>query len=300
MMNDRHTTTQARGGARPRPDAVRLRGPVVGLLTLFAAWVAPAAAEDAAPRRTLTFATYNVLAEETPTAARVPPLLAILRDADADVIALQEASAWLIRDLMKQEWVQKGYQARVPEGGPVNPGGQFILSRLPFREVGFKVLPGPQRRTVLTATLDAGGRRLAVATTHMESRLEDGPVRAKQLDAIFPLLRDADDAVLLGDLNFGDGEEPDTSHLDKAFADLWLTLHPGKPGFTWDMEASDMAKKGSFPGEKSRRIDRILVRSAVWQPKSVRIVGDQPVKPGDKTLFPSDHFGVVGTVERRP
>jgi endonuclease/exonuclease/phosphatase family metal-dependent hydrolase len=278
----------------------RLPVSLFALVAAFASLSLPATAEDAAPRRTLTFATYNVLAEETPTAGRVPPLLAILHESDADVIALQEASTWLIKDLLKQEWVRKGYQARTPADGPVNPGGQFILSRLPIREVGFKTLPGPQRRTILTAMLDVGGRRLAVATTHLESRLEDGPVRAKQLDAIFPLLRDADDAVLLGDLNFGDGEEPDTSHLDKAFVDLWRALRPGEPGFTWNIEASDMAKKGSFPDEKSRRIDRILVRSSVWQPKSVRIVGDQPVKPDDKVLFPSDHFGLVGTIERRP
>jgi hypothetical protein len=57
-----------------------------------------------------------------------------------------------------------------------------------------------------------------------------------------------------------------------------------------------MAKSGSFPGEKSRRIDRILLRSAVWKPGSIRILGDAPVMPGDRSLFPSDHFGLVGSV----
>jgi tyrosyl-DNA phosphodiesterase 2 len=275
-------------------------GPGLGLIAAFAALALHAAAEDAALPRTLTFATCNVLADEVRTAERIPPLLALLRDSDADVIALQEAASWFLKDLMKQEWVRKGYQAKMPEDGPVNPGGQFILSRLPIREVAYKALPGPQRRTVLTATLDAGGRRMVVATIHLESQLEAGPVRAKQLDAIFPLLRDADDAVLLGDFNFGDEEEPDTSHLDKAYVDLWRALRPGEPGFTWNIEASDMARKGSFPGEKSRRIDRILLRSSIWRPKSIRIVGDQPVKPDDKSLFPSDHFGLVGTVERQP
>jgi hypothetical protein len=32
---------------------------------------------------------------------------------------------------------------------------------------------------------------------------------------MFNPLKDEHDAVLLGDFNFGDGEEPDTSHLDK-------------------------------------------------------------------------------------
>jgi endonuclease/exonuclease/phosphatase family metal-dependent hydrolase len=281
-----------------------IRARAIGFATAFATLAVFTSAEDAGrdrppSPRTLTFVTYNVLADPVRTADRIPPLFALLRNADADVIALQEAAGWFLKDLMKQDWVRENYQVKARKDDPVNPGGQFILSRVPILDVGWKTLPGTQRRTVLTATLDVGGRRMIVATTHMESRLEDGPVRAKQLDAIFPLLRNADDAIFLGDFNFGDGEEPDTSHLDKAFIDLWLTLKHGMPGFTWNIETSDMARKGSFPGEKSRRIDRILLRSALWQPKSIRIIGDQPVKPGDKTLFPSDHFGLVGTIERK-
>jgi hypothetical protein len=59
-----------------------------------------------------------------------------------------------------------------------------------------------------------------------------------------------------------------------------------------------MAKKGSFPGEKSRRLDRIFLRSTVWKGKDIRIIGDQPITPGKKDLFPSDHFGLVATVKR--
>ena len=60
-----------------------------------------------------------------------------------------------------------------------------------------------------------------------------------------------------------------------------------------------MARGGSFPGEKSARIDRILLRSPGWKPKEVAIIGDKPIHPGKKDLFPSDHFGVKGTLVRK-
>ena len=75
---------------------------------------------------------------------------------------------------------------------------------------------------------------------------------------------------------------------------------PDDPGLTWDIKKSKMAKKESFDGEKSRRIDRILVRSSAWQPKSIRIIGDEPVVPGERDLFPSDHFGLVGVLAWDP
>jgi tyrosyl-DNA phosphodiesterase 2 len=245
-------------------------------------------------KKTLTVVTYNILGDPVETKKRMPPLMKLLQDSDADVIALQEVVPWFMAYLAKEAWA-KAYQ--VPKIPPENAGGQLILSRIPIESASVHKLTGPQGRTVLIATFRIGGRRVDFATTHMESPLADGPVRAKQLDAIFPRLRTADDAIFLGDLNFGDGEAEE-KNLDAAYVDLWKNLMPREPGLTWNIEASDLAKKGSFPGEKSRRLDRILVRSSVWKPKEIRIIGDQPVTPGKKDLFPSDHFGLVGVLSR--
>ncbi|MDD9936052.1 MAG: hypothetical protein OXT09_20740, partial [Myxococcales bacterium] len=61
--------------------------------------------------------------------------------------------------------------------------------------------------------------------------------------------------------------------------------------FTWDIEKSPMAARGSFPGEPSRRLDRILVRLPGYQPSDVSVLGDEPV--GKNGVFPSDHFGLA-------
>jgi len=245
-------------------------------------------------KKELTLVTYNILGDPVELKKRVPALLKLLQDANADIVALQEVVPWFSAAVVKEEWA-RAYQ--MPKIKPEEAGGQWILSKLPIEKASVHKLPGPQGRTILIATLKVGSRRLDVATTHLESALQDGPVRAKQIDAILPRLRDADDALFLGDFNFGDGEAEEKK-IDAAYADLWKSLKPNEEGMTWNIEASDMARKGSFPGEKSRRLDRILLRSGVWKPKEIRMIGDQSINPEKKDLFPSDHFGLVASIFR--
>jgi hypothetical protein len=40
------------------------------------------------------------------------------------------------------------------------------------------------------------------------------------------------------------------------------------------------------------------VRVAGYHPLAVRIIGERPVKPKGE-IFPSDHFGLIGTIVRR-
>ena len=238
-----------------------------------------------------------MLADPVHVARRIPALMRLLEQSGADIIALQEVVPWFLGRLGRQGWIRH-YNVTRFNGRVGAPGGQMILSRFPILKATSHLLPGKQQRTVVIAHLKIGERTVAVATTHMESYLEDGPVRARQLDRIFTLVWGADHAVVLGDLNFGDGEQPETAHLDKRYQDLWLALQPGKPGYTWNNETSDMARRGSFPKEKSRRLDRILVRVGGYLPASVGIIGDRPVD-GSKVIFPSDHFGLVGQLERK-
>jgi tyrosyl-DNA phosphodiesterase 2 len=248
---------------------------------------------------------YNVLADEIAVERRIPALMRVMERARPDVLALQEVAPWFMDQMAERSWLSAFDLARI-DGRVARPNGQLIASRLPTRATRSRQLPGQQGRTVLITHVELGpGERLCVATTHMESFLEDGPIRAAQLDAIFAELAvERDDpevvaTVFCGDLNFGDGEQPDSAHLDPEFVDLWTTLRPDDPGYTWNIERSEMARQGSFVGEPSRRIDRILLRSNGWRPKAIEIIGDQPVEPGDRSLFPSDHFGLIGEIERR-
>jgi endonuclease/exonuclease/phosphatase family metal-dependent hydrolase len=277
------------------------------------------AGESRAPLRDdrLTLLTYNVLASPVFVELRTRAVLDILERSKADVIALQEVADWFLTELLAEPWA-RGYHMPTRNGQPFAPGGQVILSRRPIVRVNAAVLMGRQRREVLVAEIKVGERTVAIATSHMESFLEDGPTRARQLEAIFGMLARAQDAVFMGDMNFGDGEEPETSKLDPRYVDLWTALRPSDAGFTWNMDNNPFARIGAFVGEPNRRLDRILVRSDTWRPSAIAIIGDRsagrrtlrlsdrariemPERPPtteepEIEVFPSDHYGLTATL----
>lgn len=242
--------------------------------------------------------TYNVLADPVEVSLRIPRLLEVLRDANADLLMLQEVAPWFVELLERDGWL-RDYQAARIDGRLALPNGQMILSRFPIARSRERLLSGRQRRTALVCEVKlSNADAIVLATTHMESYLEDGPTRAQQLDEIFSeLAKETAPTLFAGDLNFGDGEQPDTAHLDPAFVDLWTALHPADPGFTWNIERSPMAAAGSFVGEPSRRLDRMLLRGAAWVPSTIEIIGDRSVAEHPE-LFPSDHFGLVAELVR--
>ena len=245
----------------------------------------------------LRFVTYNVLADEDPSGQRVPKLLEILRNTDADIIVLQEVAPWFATILLKEPWVQSCHR-------PLKDGKTFIaheylvLSRFPILNTESAPLPGNQHRAFFAATIQLPTGPAKVATCHLESLLEDGSIRAQQLDIYFQRLAGTDDVFFAGDFNFGDGEQPDTKHLAPDFRDAWRELYPKLPGYTWDIEKSRMARQESFPGEPSRRLDRVLFRSSHWTSTRAELLGTEPVSPKHKRLFPSDHFGLLVVFSR--
>ncbi len=248
------------------------------------------------PSTYLRILTYNVLGSEHQDHLRQPALFKILQESQADIICLQEASRSLVSELQDQSWFQGHYHGPLYKGIDAIANGNYICARHPVLRVEKIQHPGPQGRESLVVHLRVHGRQLGVATCHLESMLEDGAIRARQLDQIFPLLAQDDDAILAGDFNFGDGEQPDSAHLDPQYQDLWLALRPTEPGYTWDIEKSAMARRGSFVGEPSRRLDRILLRSDYWRAQNIRILGNKALKEGEGRLFPSDHFALCGVV----
>jgi endonuclease/exonuclease/phosphatase family metal-dependent hydrolase len=245
--------------------------------------------------RELKLLTYNVLADPVYQKERIPKLLQLLARSDADIIALQEVDSWFADILFTQEWV-RNYHVPRKRNKIVIAHEFLILSKYPIHSYIHKDLPGPQRRTLFIVTIKINERIVSIGTCHLESLLDDGPIRARQLDRFFKYLKKTPDSFFLGDFNFGDGEQPETDHLHPDFQDVWLALYPDNPGYTWNREISAMALHGSFPGEPSRRIDRILVKSDVWKPKDIVIIGNEPVSAQDPYIFPSDHFGLLATL----
>ena len=237
--------------------------------------------------------TYNVLADKVHYNERVPSLLNILKKSDADIIALQEVAPWFIQELLKEQWIKKYHLPKL-SNNIVAPRGLLILSKNPISNITYDYLPTRQYRAYFITNTNINGVDFTIATCHLESPLNAGLIRAKQLEVFFKKLKPFENVIFLGDFNFGDGEQPETKNIPNAYKDMWTLTNPKKKGYTWNIEVSSMAKAGSFPGEKSRRIDRILYKSSKIIMKSTEILGNESIDK-NKKLFPSDHFGLRGT-----
>jgi endonuclease/exonuclease/phosphatase family metal-dependent hydrolase len=101
--------------------------------------------------------------------------------------------------------------------------------------------------------------------------------------------------ILAGDFNSdasGFGIGPDQTPtaamiVGAGYTDTWQTLYPAEPGFTWPLYLEDVYV-GYPVNQFSERIDLIFSRNLDIQ--DVEIVGNQ--EP-----FPSDHAGVVATLQ---
>ena len=244
--------------------------------------------------------TYNVLADSSEKRRRLGKLFKILRTSKADIIALQEVSPWFVKRLKRQRWFKKYYTPRYRRGRRkrrriIYDGGLLILSKKPIKIYSMGPLPGYTNRTYLIVRTKIRNVNFTIATCHLESPLDAFDARARQLDFFFDKLAVFENAILLGDFNFGDHELPETNHLPNEFVDVWRITNGFNRGYTWNIEKNPMAKSGSFVGETSRRLDRILIKSKRVKPIKTKIIGNKPVKKHSK-IFPSDHFGILSWI----
>lgn len=223
------------------------------------------------------------------TARRRPLLLAALRRADADVIALQEVEPALRDLLLGADWVRSGYTVGTdPTGSDIRETGLLLLSRLPVREAGRHVL-GPHK-AVAALVVDGPSGPLVVAGTHLTSdhTVNGGQRREVELARIGQLLDAVDGPVLLlGDFN--DGGDTPTDRL--PVTDAWSQVHGRHDRTpTFDPRVNPLAAVSSRSGRPGR-LDRVLVRGAGLRPVDAVLLGDVPATPDG--LFLSDHYGVV-------
>ena len=257
----------------------------------------PTEVADPGPRDRLRIVTYNLHWPRTDAAGRAPALLAALREADADIVAIQELGTWFGEALEESGFAEEGGYAAVHQGGEtVAPHRLLLLSRFPIRATLVRKLAWGNSSVVI-ARLEVNGRLVSVANVHLESRLQKKQVRVEQLKEVLALLGD-DEAILLGDFNFGDGDEPESSTLPPDFVDAWRALKQGDPGLTWNREQNPWARANSYDGEPSRRLDRILIRSTRIVPEEAGLLGVEPARVS-RWRHASDHFGLAATVRDR-
>jgi len=251
----------------------------------------------------LTFVTYNVWLVKYYFKERCEALLKIVFDCDADVIGWQEVTPIFLKIILKQEWVRDSYYVSDATGLTVQGYGVLLLSRLPIRRMFLHNLPTLMSRKLLVAELWVNEQTFNVATVHLESLKQSAPLRAEQLAEIFPLLSKSEHSVLMGDFNFCSSWNRENANIDSSYQDLWAVLRSGEPGYTEDTDINLM-RLHLAGKEKQVRFDRILLCSfsSQWQPQSIKLLGVKPIsqKYRYRKVFPSDHFGLVGSIAWQP
>lgn len=205
-------------------------------------------------------------------------MIASLREAEPDVVALQEVSrGWVINgsaDLYELARERLGLFG-APAPSVATDWGNAVFARQPVTFVGTTPLPPdlPLPRAVTEVRLPlADGRTLSVFATHYHHLESDPGVRAVQSRFLAGTLHPGRDAVLLGDFNAETASECMTILRDAG----WKDAAEGP-------RANEAGSLDTFPAAApARRIDTILYRDGL-------VATDTRVAPP----WGSDHRAVV-------
>lgn len=130
----------------------------------------------------------------------------VIKNIDADVIALQEVEHHLIDDLDLLQFIatEAGYQAYT---GPTMKRdqrnyGNAVLSRLPVSNKLTRDLSvdGREPRGLIELQLEIHGQTILILATHLGLRPAERRLQTEQIIALLSL-QQADTTILLGDLN---------------------------------------------------------------------------------------------------
>jgi tyrosyl-DNA phosphodiesterase 2 len=269
-----------------------------------------------APLSELKLLTYNIWFADVAQRERMQAIGEVIAAASPHVVALQEVTPELEAMLRAGSWASSFTFSPSPRDAAYYT---LLAVRRTFRSVDFRRTPFPgsrMGRDVTSCVLElGGGRRMCVATSHLESFISKTQTssreRLAQLAAALSELSRASsptDAIYAGDMNWDDGEEgPMEKRLSGGWADAWPLLRPGEPGLTYDAPSNAM-----LMGGLKKRLDRVVVRSESYAPSSIAMVGREAIRGvtfikedryrgGSKQMpvLPSDHYGLLYTARLR-
>jgi endonuclease/exonuclease/phosphatase family metal-dependent hydrolase len=227
----------------------------------------------------------------------VDRVIAVIRDANPDLVALQEVDRFWPRSSNQDQpallasalGMDVTYGANLIEPASGSEYGTLILSRNPIAASDNQPFPlhnGFEARGLLSATIDTPdlgnilflNTHLQVGSTATEAeaaaqRMEQAAIIAQTIDAS-PI-----PAILCGDFN-ATPESPELAPIRDRLTDVWLSAHPGEPGYTIPAHPERRA---------TERIDMIHVSP------TIRITACDVIDT-PATRLASDHFAVLATL----
>jgi endonuclease/exonuclease/phosphatase family metal-dependent hydrolase len=299
-----------------------LAGPAAVLAALLALVLCRAAESRAEPPRPLVFVTLNLLhggvtsgltGRDDDLERRLELVTSELRALDPDVVGLQEAStgrgrgnvARRLAHALGLHWVYApalfGLTGWAPADDLVGTlmnftEGPAVLSRFPILRSEARSLPRCNGlfdvRVALRADVATPWGEMPVFSTHLSWGACETPELARFVaegTAALP-------AVLMGDFNATEGS-PAIVHLtrDAGMIDVFRSVAPDAPGPTvWQRPRAPERTV-------TRRVDYLFLapgREHRGRALASRVVLDTPDRaPDGTTLWPSDHYAVLATIE---
>lgn len=192
----------------------------------------PAGEREAPPIRVLTYNVHRYFSGGDAGEYNLEPLLALLREADAHVIGLQETEGTRITsgNVNGVRWLARRLGYHYAYGAPTRAGGYGVslLSVWPIENRRVVRLPTHDSppRWVLFADLRTPFGELPVAVTHFQLG-NPGDKRAESTELLIDELGDVNRAVVMGDFNFT-SDEPMYETMTSTFTDAWTAAGHGR------------------------------------------------------------------------
>lgn len=222
----------------------------------------------------LKMVTYNVYFDDNSGEQRYPKILNWLAQQNFDVIALQEVTPKFLQLLSTKPQFRDfhfivsgnkfGGYTNIVLSQSISPrykvepkhSGDISLTSFMGRSAPFIAISLPLKQTTADDNF-----MLYIHSLHLDSGLRDNELRITQLKEIGEKNGNNNHVVLAGDFNFGDKGVEQSMLLNHQDAD---NKHQR---LTYHIDNNSIAAKTKFSSEKSRRLDRLLLRSnrCHWQ-----------------------------------
>ena len=229
---------------------------------------------------------------------RVAQLGRLVLSLKPDFIALQNVNLEIAKNVLKMAWGARYHlvQPNITYDMRTKPCN-VIFSAYPPQDVKTREFEDTEEnRSLFYAYFVMYDKKrqphiVTLANVRLDTNPSSTDLRESQLNQTLYMLREEDDAIVLGDMNLHPKRDGDLE-LYGGWQDAWLaagrdpdggnTVDPSKNSFIVDKQ------------QAAWRPDRIFFRLSRYQLESVEMVGTQPF--GDPELFISEHFGLVANL----
>ena len=188
--------------------------------------------------------------------------------------------------------------------------GVAVLSRLPILEHDFIHLSGGEGRTAQFVRVEVAGRPLVLANGHYLWRPWADATRARQVEQVLDRWRTFGPSTALiscGDFN-AEPKSKAIAVVSRSLTSAYVAAHDQEPDFTCPTPLAsgnmvqDLLSNAVFrvcsnrvDGPWRATLDYIFVSPGVRVVACDLCLNEPAV--ADPTLYPSDHFGIVATLE---